>query len=155
MAPSGPIVAISCLGRLIIAKYWGKSLVTICTTFRGRSGRSGGCWRLAGLQLRCEDVWWKGEECWGGWDVPSLEADRDPPSFFPRLLLWPPRPPPKTTPDGIGDEFVVEVAVEDDIEASVSSINSWNFISKKCGSNQVDNNTSNGEFKRVKYVECS
>ena len=40
-------------------------------------------------------------------------------------LPLPPLRPPKTTPDeGIGDEFEVEVAVDDDIEALLSSINS-------------------------------
>ena len=54
--------------------------------------------------------------------LPSLEADRDPPSS---LLVFPPPPPLlKPTPEGIGDEFVVEVAVDDVIEAVLSSINS-------------------------------
>ena len=59
---------------------------------------------------------------WEGW-IPSLEADLDPPSSL-LPVLHPPRP----IPEGMGDEFVVEVAVDDDIDALLSSINSWKKI---------------------------
>ena len=108
MAPSGPTVAISCRGRLTIAKYWGKSFVTIWITFLGRRGwcscksaASGGC---DGLLLR-KELWWKGEEWWFKRE-PDLESDLPPSSFL-----------------GTGLELEVEVVVED-MEAVLSSMNS-------------------------------
>ena len=110
MAPSGPTVAISCRGRLTIAKYWGKSFVTIWITFRGRRGccwsqlaSNGGC---DGLLLR-KEPWWKGEEWWFKRE-PDLESDLPPSSFL-----------------GTGLELEVEVVVED-MEAVLSSMNSCN-----------------------------
>lgn len=116
MAPSGPTVAISCRGRLTIAKYWGKSFVTIWITFRGCWGcwsplacksaaRPGGC----GLLLR-KEPWWKGEEEeWWFNREPDLE------------LL------PSKSFLGTGLELEVEVAVED-MEAVLSSMNSCNTL---------------------------
>ena len=114
MAPSGPTVAISCRGRLTIAKYWGKSFVTIWITFRGcgwspfackSAARPGGC----GLLLR-KEPWWKGEEEeWWFNREPDLE------------LL------PSKSFLGTGLELEVEVVVED-MEAVLSSMNSCNTL---------------------------
>ena len=100
MAPSGPTVAISWRGRLISAKYCGKSLVTMWTTFRGFSGSSG-----MGLLLRWD--WWKGDAWWLSRD-PGRESGFNP---------------------GIGEELVVGV-VEDAEVSELSSINSWKYFLK-------------------------